>query len=112
MLNKKKLQLDSFGSIPDVLKHNLDDWFRIELTYSSNAIEGNTLTRKETALIVEKCITVGGKSIKEHLEAANHAEAFNLIKHFIEKKHKSITEKDILNIHAIIFKGRDDFIYI
>lgn len=108
ILIDKKRKLEAFGALPDSLKHNLDDWFRIELTYSSNAIEGNTLTKQETALIIEKGITVGGRSIKEHLEAINHAKAFDWIKDLIEKKHKSITEKDILNIHALILKGIDD----
>ncbi|KPK32449.1 MAG: cell filamentation protein Fic [Chlamydiae bacterium SM23_39] len=108
ILIDKKRKLEAFGSIPDSLKNNLDDWFSIELTYSSNAIEGNTLTRQETALIIEKGITVGGKSIKEHLEAINHVKAFNWIKDLIKKKHKTITEKDILNIHALILEGIDN----
>ena len=57
---------------------------------------------------MKKGITVGGKSIKEHLEAINHAEALKWIKDLAEKKHKSIIEKDILNIHATILKGIDD----
>ena len=73
----KKRQLDNKGPLPSELLHNLDEWFRIELTFSSNAIEGNTLTRQETALVVEKGITVGGKSLKEHLEATNHAKAID-----------------------------------
>ena len=49
-------------------------------TYTSNAIEGNTLTRRETALVVEKGLTVGGKSLTEHLEATNHAHALDWVK--------------------------------
>lgn len=60
-LTQKKERLDSLRPLPDALVRNLDDWFRVELTYTSNAIEGNTLTRLETALVVEKGITVGGK---------------------------------------------------
>ena len=94
-LTKKKQQLDNYRPFPDVLIHNLDEWFNIELTYTSNAIEGNTLTRQETALVVEKGITVGGKSLKEHLEATNHAKAFNLIKNLAKSKDKVIHEEDI-----------------
>ena len=59
-LTAKKKCLDGFRPLPDTLVRNLDDWFRVELTYTSNAIEGNTLTRRETALVVEKGLTVGG----------------------------------------------------
>lgn len=79
-LTDKKNRLDGFRPLPDTLVRNLDDWFRIELTYTSNAIEGNTLTRHETALVVEKGLTVGGKSLAEHLEAANHAHALDWVK--------------------------------
>ncbi len=65
----KKEELDRFRPLPAELVRNLDDWFRVELTYTSNAIEGNTLTRRETALVLEKGLTVGGKSLVEHLEA-------------------------------------------
>ncbi|NGX44133.1 MAG: Adenosine monophosphate-protein transferase and cysteine protease IbpA [Candidatus Anoxychlamydiales bacterium] len=104
----KKRQLDNKGPLPSELLHNLDEWFRIELTFSSNAIEGNTLTRQETALVVEKGITVGGKSLKEHLEATNHAKAIDWIKKSSKHKISSITEKDILDIHAIILDGIDN----
>ncbi|MDR0662152.1 MAG: hypothetical protein LBF76_02070, partial [Holosporales bacterium] len=50
-------------------------WLRVELTYTSDHIEGNTLTRRETALIVEEGLTSGSKPIKDYLEAKNHAEA-------------------------------------
>lgn len=94
--------------MPDTLVRNLDDWFRVELTYTSNAIEGNTLTRRETALVVEKGLTVGGKSLTEHLEATNHAHALDWVKEQVKRKPSSLTEKDILHIHDIILKGIDD----
>jgi len=60
-LTQKKKELDIFRPLPRELVNNLDDWFRVELTYTSNAIEGNTLTRRETAVVIEKGITVGGR---------------------------------------------------
>jgi len=84
------------------------DWFRIELTYTSNAIEGNTLSRRETALVVEKGLTVGGKSLIEHLEAVNHAYALDWVKDKISHNPQNISEKDILLIHDMILKGIDD----
>jgi Fic family protein len=107
-LIEKKQRIDKFRPLPPVLVKNLDDWFRIELTYNSNAIEGNTLTRNETAVIVEKGITVGGRSLKEHLEAINHIKALEWIKALSVKSPRDITERDILDLQCIILKGIDD----
>ena len=107
-LTKKKQQLDQHRPLPIELVRNLDEWFRIELTYTSNAIEGNTLTRQQTALVVEKGITVGGKSLIEHLEAKNHAIAFDHIKKISGQSSKKISEKEILSIHGLLLKGIDD----
>lgn len=101
-LTQKKQKLDSFRPLPPELVKNLDEWFRVELTYTSNAIEGNTLTRAETALIVEKGLTVQGKSLTEHLEATNHAEALDYVKKLVSNKRQDITEQDILDIHRLI----------
>lgn len=101
-LDDKKKRLDSFRPLPQELVKNLDEWFKVELTYTSNAIEGNTLTRAETALVVEKGITVKGKSLKEHLEATNHVEALEYVQTLIGKKRQDLTEDDILEIHRLI----------
>lgn len=108
ILTDKKNQLDDFRPMQDALVRNLEDWFRVELTYTSNAIEGNTLTRRETALVVEKGLTVGGKSLTEHLEATNHAKALDWVKEQTSKKPSDLTDRDILHIHDVILKGIDD----
>ena len=108
VLSDKKRQLDQFRPLPSDLVTNLDDWFRVELTYTSNAIEGNTLTRQETALVVEKGLTVRGKSLSEHFEAHNHAKAFEYIKSLIGKSSTDITESHILEIHRLILQSIDD----
>lgn len=53
-LTLKKAKLDGYRPLPPDLVQNLEEWFIVELTYTSNAIEGNTLTRRETAVVVEK----------------------------------------------------------
>lgn len=104
-LTQKKASVDRFRPLPANLVKNLEEWFKVELTYTSNALEGNTLTRAETALVVEKGITVAGKSMKEHLEATNHAEAFDDMQTMVHKKRVDITEQDILDLHAIFLKS-------
>ncbi len=105
--NKKDL-LEAFQPLPPEFIKNLYEWFRVELTYTSNAIEGNTLSRAETALIVEKGITVEGKSLEEHLEAVNHGEAFNLILEKSKIKRNKITANTILEIHQKILQKIDE----
>ncbi|HNT29559.1 MAG TPA: Fic family protein [bacterium] len=104
----KKEKLDSFQPLPKALVDNLHNYLEIELTYSSNALEGNTLTRAETALVVEKGITVNGKTLREHLEAVNHAETFNWISQFADKKINSINESLILKLHRHILSKIDN----
>ena len=82
-------------------------WLKTELAYTSNAIEGNTLTRKETQLVIEENLTSSSKPLKNYIEAVNHAKAFNKIIELIENNEK-INEKNILNLHRIILTGLDD----
>ena len=107
-LTHKKVALDDFRPLPPELVSNLDDWFRVELTYSSNAIEGNTLTRRETALVVEKGLTVRGKSLNEHLEAHNHAKALDFVRGLVDRSTDSLSESDLLRLHGLILQGIDD----
>ncbi|MDR1236427.1 MAG: Fic family protein [Holosporaceae bacterium] len=94
-----KIPPDSFAVITK--------WLRVELTYTSNHIEGNTLTRAETALTVEKGLTSGSKPVKDYLEAKNHAEAFDYIVSLINQE-KVDYEDVILKIHSMILNGIDD----
>lgn len=71
--------LQSRRPLPRDVLERLRQQLRLHHTYHSNAIEGNTLTLKETRLILEQGLTIGGKSLREHLEATNNAEAFDWI---------------------------------
>lgn len=111
-LTIKKQRLDSLKPIPKITLKTLEDWLKVELTYSSNAIEGNTLSRRETAEVIERGISavISGKPLKDLLEAQNHAEALEFVKELAKKRrgHQFITEEDVKTIHRIIFKGIDD----
>lgn len=102
IIEKKKL-LDSKRPLPKAVLERLREEFEIELTYNSNAIEGNTLTLTETRMVLEEGITIKGKPLKYHLEAKNHKEAIDVLERVINKNTK-ITESLINSIHAIILK--------
>lgn len=97
-LNK---QIQSFRPVSKDLLRQIKEYFRIGLTYSSNAIEGNTLTETETKVVLEEGLTIAGKPLKDHYEASGHSEAFDFIYDIAKKK--TVTEKDILNIHRLFY---------
>ena len=86
--------------------HKLNEYFSTNYTYESNRIEGNTLSLQETSLVVNKGITISGKSMKEHLEAINHAEAIEFVQELAKGK-TDITEKLIKELHFLILKTID-----
>ncbi|OMQ13725.1 Fic family protein, partial [[Flexibacter] sp. ATCC 35103] len=99
----------------DLLKEKLDsyrkyDSFRItqalelEYTFESNRIEGNTMTLRETDMVINEGLTISGKSMREHLEAINHQEAIGFIKDLMQRN-VSLNERDLLSIHNLILRG-------
>ena len=78
----------------------------IEYTYNSNRIEGNTLTLRETDLVINKGLTIGGKSMREHLEAVNHYEAIAFIKELVTAG-GILNENIIKDIHSLVLRGID-----
>lgn len=78
----------------------------IEYTYESNRIEGNTLTLRETDLVVNKGLTVAGKSMREHLEAINHYEAILYIRE-LAAQGATLDEREVRNIHALVLRAID-----
>jgi Fic family protein len=99
-----KARLDRLRPLPPDLVDNLREVYNIRLTYHSNAIEGNTLTQSETQIVIEKGITIGGKPLKDHLEAINHVEAIDFIRD-LAMDERAITEWDIRQIHGLVCKG-------
>jgi Fic family protein len=75
----KKRELDTFRPFSPELVRKLDEQFTVEWTYNSNAIEGNTLTLQETDLVINRGLTIGNKSLKEHFEAINHKEGIQYL---------------------------------
>jgi len=84
----------------------MKDYFKIDYTFESNRIEGNTLTLQETQLIVNEGLTIGGKTMNEHLEAINHAEAIELVWDLVANK-EDISKRNLLDLHTLILKSID-----
>lgn len=85
---------------PHLLKQ-IKNYYKIGLTYSSNALEGNTLSESETKIVLEEGITASGKPLKDHLEALGHAEAFDHLQTLVHEN--SISEEDIRQLHRLIY---------
>ena len=101
-----KAKLSSLRPLPAVALKKIEEAINIEYTYESNSIEGNTLTLQETELVVNEGVTISGKSMREHLEAINHAEAVDYIRDFA-KSDIEISERTIKEIHALVLHGID-----
>jgi Fic family protein len=99
----KKLQLDSDRPLSKEIVGQLRRNMEIEYTYNSNAIEGNTLTLRETQLVIREGVTISGKSLNEHLEAKNHPKAIEYVENLAESS--SLSQAEVLKVHEIIFSG-------
>ncbi len=100
-ITDKREQLDRFRPLPPAVLHYLHDDLRIVLTYHSNAIEGNTLDLNETRLVIEEGLTVGGHTMHEHVEATNHAAAFDYLEELVAGS-RSLDADSILGLHRLV----------
>jgi Fic family protein len=102
-IDANKRVIDAHRPFSKRLTNSLRDKLIVEWTYNSNAIEGNTLTLSETKVVLEG-ITIGGKSMVEHLETINHREAIVFVEELVTAE-ANVTEWNIKNIHGIILRG-------
>jgi len=98
----KKVKLDNRRPLPTDAVKRLRDAMEIEYTYNSNAIEGNTLSLRETQLVIREGLTIGGKSLIEHLEAKNHPKAIEYVESLTNR---NLEESNVLKVHEMIFSG-------
>ncbi len=106
ILDKKK-QLDKLRPFPKSALEKLRERIIVEWTYNSDAIEGNSLTLKETKLVLEDGLTIKGKSLKEHLEAINHKDAIEFVEKLVNKKSR-IDTLAIRQTHSLILSKIDN----
>jgi Fic family protein len=82
---------------------NFEHVHDLELTFTSNAIEGNTLSAAETTLVIEQGITIGGKPLKDHLEAIDHYDAISYVR-ALARERAPLTEADVRNLHNLVVR--------
>lgn len=102
----KKRVLDRLRPLSPAAVRRLEADFNLEMTFNSNAIEGNTLTLHETDMVLRRGITIGNKTLREHFEARNHEKAILFIRNVIAKREK-FSKELILNLHREIMREID-----
>lgn len=106
-LNRKKALLDALRPLPHAAVRRLLEQLTVEWIFHSNAIEGSTLTLRETQLIIETGLTIGGKSLREHFEVINHKKAIDYVE-ALAAGHEPINAFHVRQIHQLVLTGIDD----
>ena len=106
MIDRKKKELDNRRPLTEGEAERLGEQFIVEYTYDSNAIEGNTLTLRETDLVL-RGLTVDQKPLKDHMEAVGHKEAFEFVSE-LTKKNVPLSESIIKQIHYLVLADKKD----
>ncbi|WP_288407773.1 Fic family protein [uncultured Herbaspirillum sp.] len=104
-VDAEQARLDAARPLSPHTVASLREKLMLEWTYHSNAIEGNTLTLRETKVVLEG-ITVGGKSLREHFEAINHRDAILLVEQIVADQ-EPLSERHIKDLHSRVLKGVD-----
>ena len=106
VIDKKKLALDSKRPLTEGEVERLTEEFVVEYTYNSNAIEGNTLTLRETDMVL-RGLTIAQKPLKDHMEAVGHKEAFDFLRELV-KEQVILSESIIKQIHYLVLADKKD----
>jgi Fic family protein len=106
-IDAKRAELDRQRQLSAAEAARLREHLDVEWTYNSNAIEGSTLTRQETLVVLKHGLTVGGKPLVEHLEVINHQAAIDWVEQLASRP-ASPSEADILALHRLVLRSIDD----
>jgi Fic family protein len=106
-LESKKKELDAHRPLPSFIVEKIKANLALEWTYNSNAIEGNTITLRETQLILEEGVTVKGKSLREHFETFNHHKAISFLYKLADAS-EPVRGIDILKLHEIVLNNIEE----
>ena len=99
-------EINSFKPLNQDQLKQIKEYYRIGLTYSSNAIEGNSLSESETKIVLEEGITIGGKPLRDHMEAVGLSDAYDFL--YVLVKNKTISEQDIQKLHSVFYLRIDE----
>lgn len=105
-IDRKKTELDSKRPLTEGEVERLTEEFVVEYTYNSNAIEGNTLTLRETDMVL-RGLTIAQKPLKDHMEAVGHKEAFDFVRDLV-KDQEPLSERIIKQIHYLVLADKKD----
>jgi Fic family protein len=105
-VDARKAAIDIRRPFEGEMLRQLKAYYRVGLTWTSNALEGNSLTEIETKVLLEDGLTVGGKPLRDTFEALGHAEAYDFMFTLLRDRH--ITESDVLTMHRMFYKGIDE----
>jgi Fic family protein len=103
-LDEKLKKLQSLRPLNPAQVHKLREQLQIEMTYNSNAIEGNSLTLRETYLVLQEGITIKGKPLKDHLEAKDHKEALDFLYDLVSRDHYTVSGHLIRELHQLVVR--------
>lgn len=106
-IDSRKKRLNEYRPLTQGEAERLRDEFIIGFTYNSNAIEGNTMTLDETALVLREGVTIGGKSVREHMELIGFRDACLFVEDMVREA-KPLTEKNILDLHSLVLMDRHE----
>lgn len=106
-LQDKKAMLAKARPLPGIALQKIKEALSIEWTYNSNSIEGNTLTLRETQMVLQEGITVKGKSLREHFEAKNHETALNRLYEMVDKK-QALNGNIVFELHSFVLRSIED----
>jgi len=106
-VDANKQKIDMYRPMREPLLSELRAYYRIGLTWSSNALEGNSLTESETKVVLEDGLTVAGKPLRDHYEAVGHAQAYDVMWSLLDSR-VALTEADILRLHKLFYSRIDE----
>ncbi len=106
LIDKKEMLMKA-RPLPSIALSKIKEALSIEWTYNSNSIEGNTLTLRETQMILQEGITVKGKSLREHFEAKNHEIALNHLYAMVNQK-TTLSGKAVMELHSYVLRSIED----
>jgi Fic family protein len=108
-LDESLAELNRHRPLKQNILKKLREQFTVEMTYHSNAIEGNRLTLKETLLVLREGVTIKGKNLQEHLEAKNHEEAMHFLFEVVDSKNKlTMSHSLIRQLHQLVVKDTEN----